>query len=95
MTTVQGSEWLPDGQFDKNKKNYYELKSCMNKGTSCLEIWAGQYSLAYSHVYITKTDCMSNNGYCLIPLELSLRQSTNNKIIFENDSVLILKKMEK
>lgn len=95
LTTVQGSEWLPDSQFDKNKKKYNELKSCMNKGTSCLETWAGQNGSDYSHIYITRSDCTSNSGYCLIPLEMSLRQSVNYRIIFENDSVLVLMKMEK
>ncbi len=94
LTTVQGSEWLPDRQFDNNKKRYYELKSCVNKEVSCLETWAGQYGSDYSHIYITRSDCTSTSGYCLVPLELSLRQSMNYRTIFENDSVVVFRLVE-
>ena len=93
ISTVQGSEWLPDRQFENNKKQYYELKSCANKGTACLESWAGQNKMDYSHVFITRSDCTSNRGYCLLPLEMSLWGSRDYTNIFENDAVLVFKKM--
>ncbi len=93
LTTVQGTEWLPDGQFEKNKNQYNELKSCANKGTACLGSRAGQYMMDYSHVYLTRSDCASNSGYCLLPLEMSLRESPDYTNIFENDAVLVFKKL--
>lgn len=89
ISTVQGSEWLPGRQFEKNKNHYYELKNCANKGTACLKSWADENNMDYSHVFIARSDCTSNSGYCLLPLEMSLRESEIFKKIFENDDVLV------
>lgn len=94
LTTVQGSEWLPDRQFEKSKNQYYELKNCLTDGIACLESWAVQNKVDYSHVYITRSDCAPNSGYCLIPVEFALRESLKYEKVFENDIVLVYKKID-
>lgn len=94
LTTVQGSEWLPDRQFEKSKNQYYELKNCLTDGIACLESWSRQNEVDYSHVYITRSDCAPNSGYCLIPVEFALRESQKYEKVFENDIILVYKKTD-
>jgi hypothetical protein len=92
QTTVQGTEWLPKGSFEKQKRNYYDLKECGKSGVNCLESWAVNNTIEYSYVYLTKENGDNENGGCLIYFETDIRQSDKYQKIFENDEVLIFKR---
>lgn len=51
--TVQGTEWLPDGQFRQDVQHYYDLQWCAAVSTGCLEDWARAVGRPYEYVYVT------------------------------------------
>jgi hypothetical protein len=95
LTTVQGTEWLPDHRFEKQKADYYELKKCAQAGLSCLETrLTADNSFGGTHILFSKSDCSTGNGICLANLVLSFQQSENYQKIFENDRVIVFKRQK-
>jgi hypothetical protein len=60
VATVQGSEWLPGGEFDRRTDAYVKLSQCATRDVACVEQWATEHGKTYSHLYVAKT--MGRNG---------------------------------
>jgi hypothetical protein len=53
LATVQGTEWLPDDRYRQSAERYAQLQDCAGVGsTACLEAWAGQGGVEFTHVYV-------------------------------------------
>ena len=61
VSTVQGSEWLPDYQFNEQMKIYDSLQSCAMKDFSCLLNWTKENSIQYTYLYLSKSQ-LGNGG---------------------------------
>lgn len=56
LGTVQGTEWLPEGAFQRNAGRYFDLQRCAAFGTvACLETWAWQGDVDYTHVFVASS----------------------------------------
>ncbi|MEN8171591.1 MAG: hypothetical protein ABFS03_01790 [Chloroflexota bacterium] len=52
LTVPQGYEWLPNAQFLKRQKLHADLQACAKNDVSCIESFAAQNKLDYTHIYI-------------------------------------------
>jgi hypothetical protein len=89
VSTVQGSEWLPDYQFNKQVKIYDSLQSCATKDFSCLLNWAKENSIQYTYLYLSKSQ-LGHEGTG-IQLSNSPAPSDYFQLVYENPGVLIYK----
>jgi hypothetical protein len=87
VSTVQGSEWLPDYQFNKQMKIYDSLQSCAMKDFSCLSNWTKENSIQYTYLYLSKSQV--GNGGTGIPLSNSPAPPDHFQKVYENPGVLI------
>ena len=55
VATVQGSEWLPDDEFDRRYAASEALAPCARQDMACIDRWSAAHGTTYSHLYITKT----------------------------------------
>lgn len=74
LATVQGSEWLPDHQFQKHWEQFEALQACAKETSSCLAEWADAAGFIVTHVYIRR-------GCCEL-LRESLRESRDYRPIY-------------
>jgi hypothetical protein len=56
VATVQGSEWLPNAEYDRRYSNSETLAACAARDVSCVEQWATQTRTSFSHLYVPKTE---------------------------------------
>jgi hypothetical protein len=97
-STVQGTEWLPDGAFDLAIERYLALQSCSIEGSVCLSDWSEEYGVSFSHVFVSKTPFNENElktkilADCCTALVDSLRASRAYTTVFENDDVVVFER---
>jgi hypothetical protein len=53
ISTLQGSEWIPDGSFAMKWDFYTDLNECFDTPENCLEPITVSYDLMYSHIYLS------------------------------------------
>jgi len=53
LTVPQGYEWLPGRQFMKRIDQHADLQACATNDVSCIEKFAAENDLDYTHVYIS------------------------------------------
>lgn len=85
VATVQGTEWLPSGTFELRERQYDRLQRCAVWGATCLERWARETALPYSHVYIPKTLAFP----CCGPLDSALRHNPSYRLVFDGAGATI------
>jgi len=85
VATVQGTEWLPSGTFETRERQYDRLQGCAVWGATCLEQWARETALPYSHVYIPKTLAFP----CCGPLDSALRHDPSYRLVFDGPGASI------
>jgi hypothetical protein len=87
LTTVQGSEWLPNGQYQKNKDTNSLLQSCTIKGFSCVSTWAVDNKISYSYLYLSKSQVDETGTY--LPITYFPVLLDQYKLVYENQGVNI------
>ena len=55
LDTVQGSEWLPDREYEARWERYQDLQRIYSVDEAGLEHWAREADLTFTHVYVSKT----------------------------------------
>jgi hypothetical protein len=55
VATVQGSEWLPGGEFTRRLEAYEALSNCASRDVACVEQWAASTGKPFTHLYVTRT----------------------------------------
>jgi hypothetical protein len=85
VATVQGTEWLPADVFDIREREYNELQGCAVWGSTCLQQWARDHAMPFSHIYIPKTLAFP----CCAPLDNALRQDPSFELVFDGPGAAI------
>jgi hypothetical protein len=85
VATVQGTEWLPAGTFERREREYDRLQGCAAWGARCLGQWARTTGRAYTHVYIPKTLAFP----CCEPLDSALRHDPTYRLLFDGPGAAI------
>jgi hypothetical protein len=93
VTTVQGSEWLPDGQFTFQEMLYDAVLECIPQEIMCIERATQNMGVRFTHVYING-QVMDTNlqiPYTL-PIATALHDSIDYELIYEQNGITIYKK---
>jgi hypothetical protein len=79
VATVQGREWLPNGEFARYVDLYGPAQSCGGRGTDCLDRWVAESGASFSHVFIARPP----GGACCRQLDESLRADPRYALVFD------------
>jgi hypothetical protein len=93
---VQGTEWLPKGDFKTQIALNTALQDCARRSAECIRAWSVRNNRAYSYVYIVKNTSSDSDDLrdCCSTLKSSLDASRSFSLVFENSAVAIYKRME-
>jgi hypothetical protein len=92
LTTVQGLEWTPNNQFKHLASHLARLKPCQHQGLTCLETWAANSELSYSHIFISLP--LSTTPACCSLLLHDLSSSSNYTRLFQNVETSVWQKLK-
>ena len=93
VNTVQGTEWLPDRRFEKQKNLYNRVNECLVQDVECLEELERD-GLQFSHIYLSGYLQDRNTGYRIeMPVKQALELSPAYQMIYSDDSVIIFEKV--
>ncbi len=98
VATVQGAEWLADGQFDLLVDRYEALQACVHQEASCLESWAAQAGVSFDHVYVGKRTTALNAALtwdCCSGLRASLRSDPAYQVLYDGPGGLIVRRLRR
>lgn len=84
VLTVQGSEWLGDGNYYAKIEQFDEIKSCIGKNKGCFIDWADENQKEFDFIYLTNEAIDKNK------IDFSRLPGASRKI-FENSDVVVLK----
>lgn len=89
VSTVQGSEWLPDHQIKKQIVRYNQLQSCAELDYSCVRSWAKDNDISFSYLYVSKRN--DDDQGLSLPAINSIMTSDQLRLVFDNPGVSIFK----
>ncbi len=96
--TVQGTEWLPGGEFAGRVSQNRQLILCAQEGVSCLDRWLQRSPGAATHIYVVKRRAMPYSAKsfesgrpedCCSFLRGSISANPNYSIIYDNPGASI------
>ena len=79
VATVQGREWLPNGEFGRYVDLYGTAQACGARTAECLDRWAAASGASFSHVFIARPP----GGGCCRQLRESLRADPRYALVFD------------
>jgi hypothetical protein len=89
VSTVQGSEWLPNHQFKKAMDIYNLLQTCSEQDSSCVLSWGKNNNISFTHLYVAKQnggDLETSNATMT-----SLLENDQLELVFDNPGASIYK----
>jgi hypothetical protein len=88
VATVQGTEWLPDHLFARRKEQHRLLQSCGQRDAACLDEWARNAQMTFTHVYVAERD----QGPCCSRLRDALRSDPSYRTVYRATGVTIFER---
>jgi hypothetical protein len=85
IATVQGTEWLAGGGFDRARDIYDDAYSCGFQTTDCLGELVEENEVDFNYVYIRKGDL----GQCCTTLLDSLTRDEDYELVYAGDGATI------
>ncbi len=91
VATVQGYEWLGKGAYERQQARYDELQLCARRTAGCLEDWAEEAGVAFTHVYLPKEAARASESGndCCAPLRRSLRASPDYVAVYDGPGATV------
>jgi hypothetical protein len=84
--TVQGTEWLPGGEFQRSIMRQSRIRGCAAREPGCLESLHESPALVFTHVYVPRT--------CCSPLLAALRRDARYQPIYTGQGATIFARGE-
>jgi hypothetical protein len=78
VATVQGWEWMPQGEFEKQVRAFDAAWDCGYKTASCLDRWMQDYHKSFDYVYIPADAGIG----CCSTLISSLATESNYRLLY-------------
>lgn len=95
LTTIQGTEWLPDSTFEKEKIIYDEFKECAKTGETCLAEWELKNHNKFDYLVVSRVNgSMNSQDIGLKFFIKTVEESEKYDCIYINDVINIYKKKE-
>ncbi len=95
LGTVQGTEWLPNNRFAKAAEAYLTLQRCGTDDVRCVEAWAQENGMDYTHIYVSKALWkfgLDKERDCCAALRFSLAQAPGYRIVYDGPGALVVAK---
>ncbi len=92
LTTVQGTEWLPDNYFEQAKTRYNQVKNCIAMNRNCIDQVVDSYSATADYLWISISNCSNESSWCGIDFYKDIEKISAFRNVFQNDEVVILAK---
>ncbi len=93
VTTIQGTEWLPDSTFEIDKQIYDDFKECAETGESCLSAWSRQNGNNLDYLVVSRINgSMQSLDTGLSYFNKTVEESGNYDLLYENEAVTVFKK---
>jgi hypothetical protein len=94
VATVQGSEWLPNAEYERRYANYETLATCAARDVACVEQWASRTNTAFSHLYIPKTPGASGTpgDACCAPLIASASADQRYRRVYDGPGASVFER---
>jgi Dolichyl-phosphate-mannose-protein mannosyltransferase len=90
VTTVQGSEWLSNGEFYRRWREFDLLQQC-GASAVCLEAQVQQNNQHLGYIYLSKQQGVTEHSTTIYQaLEHALRSDTRYRVVYDNVGVLIV-----
>lgn len=86
--TVQGTEWLPGGAFNRARDNHERAMLCANDAAICLGPLQDSVGTTFTHVYLPR----SGKLHCCRSLASSLRERPEWQVVFDGPGALIFER---
>ena len=95
ITTPQGAEWLPE--FSPRTHRANALQECAAEDAACLEAWAQEWEVAFTHVYVGKrsanSEVPSDRDPCR-SLRQSLLDDPQYEMLYDNPGATVYRRIE-
>ncbi len=88
LTTVQGSEWLPDNAFGQRIAVHDYAWTCASRTVSCLDEFAANTGTYFDYVYVPSSDAIP----CCSALVSSLETNINYTKVYDNGGGMVFKR---
>jgi len=85
VATVQGTEWVSNGGFDRARAIYDHAFDCGFRTTVCLDELAAEHGVAFDYVYVRKGE----TGQCCDTLLDSLTTDAAYQLVYEDDGATV------
>ncbi len=85
VATVQGTEWLPRGEFDRAIRRQRRLAACATATTVCLDSLRGDPALRFTRVYVPNGATVR----CCRPLLASLLADPRYRVVYYGEGATI------
>jgi len=82
LTTPQAHEWLPNQEFTRRTQYHADLQACASREAACIETWATQNKVHFTHIYAPKYD-RDNLSPAYKVLTGSLKSAPEFELLFE------------
>jgi hypothetical protein len=91
VATVQGREWMPNGEFARYVDLYGPAQSCGGRTADCLDRWSAESGASFSHVFIARPP----GGGCCRQLDESLRADPRYALVFDGPGAEIFARRDR
>jgi hypothetical protein len=92
--TMQGTEWLEGAELNRLVVAYDDLHDCAYSNEACVEAWAAEYHLSFTHLYLPSVRSErageSIQTTCCPELQKALTNSNNYQTVFDGPGGLVL-----
>jgi hypothetical protein len=94
LNTVQGSEWLPAGEFAAHLDRNTSLQKCATMHFTCVDEWATRNDVEFDYIYVPKTTPLDQTSFdaCCNSIRRSLHESRFYLVMYDGSGALVVKR---
>ncbi|NMB55681.1 MAG: hypothetical protein GYA15_13380 [Leptolinea sp.] len=93
LTTIQGTEWLPNSTFENDKLIYDDFKKCADIGESCLSEWSAKNEMHFNYLVVSRcVNTADSLDAGLNYFNQTVHNSGKYDVVYENEAVTIFHK---
>jgi hypothetical protein len=89
VTTVQGTEWLPDSQNEREIIKYNQMRECLPEGFACLKKWIQENAVSFQYLFVTNVGSGRDKSAMMRNLLPAINTSNEYFLVYQNEEVII------
>ena len=92
VATVQGYEWAGSAKYARRIAQNEAAQACAARGAECLEGWARETGVAFTHVYLPRRPPVGHDGECCLSLRSSLSADPRYLLVYDGPGAVIYRR---